>query len=422
MVEIFGSMNDQSIMDEDGIGRSWSGGSSSSEALLPKQLSDKEFLCLKLPSLVKDFDWEVKNEFSKSLDDLKKNGNDWRMVASRLGFSNIIHRLEKVSKPTIELLRQCTTTTCKDLLEILVDINRSDVLDDVDKHYIESNTNSIRPPHLRSPTQESDYGNSTSSGLSWQDSGCESSTSEVVAEESDEKGEDFHSVESQEFWKNIPGTKERKRWSNFCQAAKKTCPKEIQQGNVQKFLSKLLGLEYGNTDATDNIRLNQFLELVALFGPFKPGPEGCLQKMYDLMKNSISVRDDGKKESWFAGRMNETESDERLRDQIPGHFLLRISSSKAHDGVFVLSVKTKGSGVVQIQIKRDLQTSNLLLADREFKDLKSLVDALRRDVLLENCKQLLINPCPGLPLNAIFTGYVDAKPRQGGRGRGKPRK
>ena len=49
--------------------------------------------------------------------------------------------------------------------------------------------------------------------------------------------------------------------------------------------------------------------------------------------------------------MNETESYERLSDQIPGHFLLRISSSKAHDGVFVLAVKTRGSGVVQIQIK-----------------------------------------------------------------------
>ncbi|CAH3131649.1 unnamed protein product [Pocillopora meandrina] len=407
-------------MNEDRIRRSWSGDSSSSEVLLPKQLSDKEFLCSKLPSLVKNFDWEVKNEFSKSLDDLKKNGNDWRMVASRLGFSNIIQQLEKVSKPTIELLRQCTDTTCIELLDILVNIDRSDVLDDVVKHYNKRNTNSIRPLCLRSPTQEGEDGKSTFSGLSWplQDSGCESSISKVGPEESDETEEDFHSDESKTFWLNIPGTYDRKSWMDFFQAAKNTCPKEIQQGNVQKFLSKLLGIEY----ATDNIRLNQFLELVALFGPFKPGREGCLQKMCDLMKDSISVRDDGAKESWFAGRMNETESYERLRDQIPGHFLLRISSSKAHDGVFVLAVKTRGSGVVQIQIKRDLQNSNLLLADREFENLKSLVDDLRRDVLLENCKQLLINPCPGLPLNAIFTGYVDGKPRQGGRGRGKPRK
>ena len=89
---------------------------------------------------MKDFDWEVKNKFSKSLDDLKKNGNDWRMVASRLGFSNIIQQLEKVREPTIELLRQCTVTTCIQLLEILVSINRGDVLDDVVKHYNEGNT------------------------------------------------------------------------------------------------------------------------------------------------------------------------------------------------------------------------------------------------------------------------------------------
>ena len=126
---------------------------------------------------MKDFDWEVKNEFSKSLDGLKKNGNDWRMVASRLHFSNIIQQLEKESQPTIVLLSQCTETTCKELLEILVAISRSDVLDDVVKHYEKRNTNSIRPLHLhvRSPTQESDDGKSTFSDLLWplQDSGCE---------------------------------------------------------------------------------------------------------------------------------------------------------------------------------------------------------------------------------------------------------
>ena len=35
---------------------------------------------------------------------------------------------------------------------------------------------------------------------------------------------------------------------DFFQAAEKTCPIEVQQGNVQKFLKKLLGIEYGNTD------------------------------------------------------------------------------------------------------------------------------------------------------------------------------
>ena len=49
--------------------------------------------------------------------------------------------------------------------------------------------------------------------------------------------------------------------------------------------------------------------------------------------------------------MNETEAANLLSGQSPGHFLVRINSSRAHDGVFVLAVKTRDSGVVQIQIE-----------------------------------------------------------------------
>ena len=56
-----------------------------------------------------------------------------------------------------------------------------------------------------------------------------------------------------------------------------------------------------------------------------------------------------------------------------------------------------------------------MLADQKFPDLLAVVSALRRNVLLENCRQLLINPCPRLPLNAIFSGYIGGGP---GRGRG----
>ena len=55
--------------------------------------------------------------------------------------------------------------------------------------------------------------------------------------------------------------------------------------------------------------------------------------------------------SWFAGHMNETKAAELLEDQSPGSFLVRISSSRAHEGVFVLAVKTSNNGVVQIQIE-----------------------------------------------------------------------
>lgn len=57
--------------------------------------------------------------------------------------------------------------------------------------------------------------------------------------------------------------------------------------------------------------------------------------------------------------MDETKAEELLIDQSPGSFLVRISSSRAHEGVFVLAVKTSNSGVVQIQI----EVSRTLLLD-----------------------------------------------------------
>lgn len=69
-------------------------------------------------------------------------------------------------------------------------------------------------------------------------------------------------------------------------------------------------------------------------------------------------------------------------------------------------------------LQRDLQDNKLMLANRKFPDLLAVVSALRQDVLLQNCRQLLINPCPRLPLNAIFSGYIDGSARPSGRGRG----
>ena len=53
--------------------------------------------------------------------------------------------------------------------------------------------------------------------------------------------------------------------------------------------------------------------------------------------------------------MDETEAANLLGNQSPGHFLIRISSSRAVEGVFVLAVKTL-SGVVQIQIEVSLES------------------------------------------------------------------
>lgn len=126
---------------------------------------------------MKDLTWELQNEFSKSLNPLKEiSGNDWRVVASRLQFSSIIiAQLEqKSNNPTVDLFRECTEATCKELLEILVEVKRTDVLDDIVKHINNGSSNCAGLLGPKLPTQESLDGDSASScGLSWplQDSG-----------------------------------------------------------------------------------------------------------------------------------------------------------------------------------------------------------------------------------------------------------
>lgn len=261
-------------------------GGAGQEQAFAEQMEENEskVKCLlkHLPSKVTDFSWEIQNEFSKSLNPRKESGRDWRTVASRLGFSKLIPRLEKMENPTIELFGECTETTTKMLLGILVDIKRSDVLDDILKvHYPKS--------LAKFSTQESlKGGDSCASSLSWpsEHSENESSSDEtgasrgrLVAQESEEAEEDFLSDESQKFWVNIPGAYEQKKLTQFVQAAKNQCPKEMQQGNVEKFLCRIWKIDYGQLTRNDSyVTLNDFLVLVALFGPLKPGPDGCLQK------------------------------------------------------------------------------------------------------------------------------------------------
>ena len=100
---------------------------------------------------MEDFTWELQNEFGKCLNPLKESGYDWRIVAYRLQPTWIIQRLEQKLNPTVEMLRQCTETTSKELLEILVDVGRTDVIDDLLK-FVGKNARLLGPRH---PTQDS---------------------------------------------------------------------------------------------------------------------------------------------------------------------------------------------------------------------------------------------------------------------------
>ena len=95
---------------------------------------------------------------------LKESGYDWRIVASRLQLTWIIQRLEQKLNPAVEMLGECTETTSKELLEILVDVRRTDVIDHMLK-FFGKNARLLGPRH---PTQESIAGDSSfDSSLSW---------------------------------------------------------------------------------------------------------------------------------------------------------------------------------------------------------------------------------------------------------------
>ena len=107
-----------------------------------------------IPPYVKDYTWELRNEIAKVLNPPKiPSGNDWHLVASRLGFdANFIKTINKDDSPTLTLLENCTETTTHTFLGILSDskVRRMDVI-----HAMTECVNNSPGIRERSPTQES---------------------------------------------------------------------------------------------------------------------------------------------------------------------------------------------------------------------------------------------------------------------------
>lgn len=122
------------------------------------------------PRLVHQLSWEVQYELQTYMNPLKDpTGNDWRLLASRLGLeANAISELEKESNPTKKLLELCPGTEIKELLQVLSDMKRTDAHEAVIKKLgMTSSDAEFKYPMQESPTD------SMESGLSWplQDSG-----------------------------------------------------------------------------------------------------------------------------------------------------------------------------------------------------------------------------------------------------------
>ena len=112
--------------------------------------------------------------------------------------------------------------------------------------------------------------------------------------------------------------------------------------------------------------------------------------------------------------MDQTEAERLLEDKDPGTFLVRFSTSHADHGWFVLVIKTKKAGVAQFQIEQtqsdERHVFHISAEQKEFSSLWELIGYYEvNPVEDEEIYEYLERPCPGLPLNAICTGYRKGK-------------
>jgi len=106
-----------------------------------------------LPAEVRNTSWEVQSQIGKSLNPIKEpRNNDYRLVASRLGFNvSEIESFSQSQNPTMEMFKHCINTSVEELFQHIIDIGRKDVLDDLLKYL--NQVFSKPAGHL--PTQES---------------------------------------------------------------------------------------------------------------------------------------------------------------------------------------------------------------------------------------------------------------------------
>ena len=109
--------------------------------------------------------------------------------------------------------------------------------------------------------------------------------------------------------------------------------------------------------------------------------------------------------------MNETDATRAFETEETsgGSFLIRFSTSKASEGWFVLVVDCEENGVQQFQIEHDPVNQALTFAGKNFETLPELVKYCSDNYFSDNFPQLLVEPCPKLPLNEICKGYAKAQ-------------
>jgi len=137
------------------------------------------------------------------------------------------------------------------------------------------------------------------------------------------------------------------------------------------------------------VHIEKFGQICSWFGPLRTNADNCA--MLNRIQNILS-------EKWFHGDITQDSSEDRLRDQLKGTFLIRFSSAP---GYFTLSHLNKKGQVNHQRIT--YSDGQYTFWEEKYPTLLALLKDQRK-------KQSLVQPCPGSSYRKLFPREKHGKP------------
>ncbi|XP_078604728.1 uncharacterized protein LOC144878230 isoform X3 [Branchiostoma floridae x Branchiostoma japonicum] len=369
-----------------------------------------------------DIRYEVLIKLGNMLDRRDPDGNDWRVMASKLDIPNsrIDNIACKETEKTVAVLRKSTRVSTIQLVKALYDMGQMDALQLLIDFY--SSTS------CEDPDEE--------------DAGKRPVVEKILTYLLDSMNKRAHSMdgptESDERYpvqvRPDRAMSEPVPDSGYSGDSCRLPRQESDQGRqgvtggpslTSSFssTSSMSFLQISQGDKRDKVGVEKFVLLVGWFGPFKADAQGhcvCLAQIQSLIDGS-TTRVGNRLDSWFAGYMSQDKANRRLKGQKRGTFLVRFSESLREEGGFSVGLSV---GVDQEPVHFNIKGNPTVAASTEpfdahlefvpdhepaktYPDLVTLVNKRLTSGNPVYKDVFCVRPYQDLPLNVTFTGYEE---------------
>ncbi|XP_078604729.1 uncharacterized protein LOC144878230 isoform X4 [Branchiostoma floridae x Branchiostoma japonicum] len=355
-----------------------------------------------------DIRYEVLIKLGNMLDRRDPDGNDWRVMASKLDIPNsrIDNIACKETEKTVAVLRKSTRVSTIQLVKALYDMGQMDALqllidfysstscEDPDEE--DAGKRPVRAHSMDGPTESDErYPVQVRPDRAMSepvpDSGYSGDSCRLPRQESDQGRQGVTGGPS--------------LTSSFSST------------------SSMSFLQISQGDKRDKVGVEKFVLLVGWFGPFKADAQGhcvCLAQIQSLIDGS-TTRVGNRLDSWFAGYMSQDKANRRLKGQKRGTFLVRFSESLREEGGFSVGLSV---GVDQEPVHFNIKGNPTVAASTEpfdahlefvpdhepaktYPDLVTLVNKRLTSGNPVYKDVFCVRPYQDLPLNVTFTGYEE---------------